>query len=127
MLQPPLTLPSGSPWDPCIDVQPLLCVSIATIMSSSAGCLSALHQRPQTPETRTRAAAVVGREDKPRPGPKMPHFTRCEPLDSANATEAAMRRENVRGMASQRAARISTKLCSPRFTRSLARSQHVGG
>lgn len=49
MLQPPLTLPSGSPWDPCIDVQPLLCVSIATIMSSSAGCLSALHQRPQTP------------------------------------------------------------------------------
>ena len=34
MLQAPLTLPFGSPWDPCIDAMPLLCVSRATIMSS---------------------------------------------------------------------------------------------
>lgn len=90
MLQPPLTLPCASPWDPCTGALPLAVREQSSNYVIERGLLiSTLHHRSQTPETRTRAARSRGARGQSATRAKMPHFTSRELLDSANATEAA--------------------------------------
>ena len=128
-LQPPLTLPLRSQADPCIDALPLLCVNRATIMSSSAGCLSAMHRSSQTPETRTRCTSSRGAR-----GQTATRAPKC--LISPDASLSIARTllkplENTGelcvGWRLSVQARISTKLCSPRSKCLAQQLAAVGG
>jgi hypothetical protein len=131
MLQPPLTLPSGSPWDPCmertavhvreqsnnyvIERGRLICPA-QTPRDSHEGTVS----RPPWGSSRSR-----GQHDRARNASF--HHTR-DALDSANATGAARKHGKMcMGWRLSSAARISTKLRAPRFTRLGACCRNAGG
>lgn len=71
MLQPPLTLPCASPWDPCIGALPLVVrEQSSTIMSSSLSVPAPVLTEPRDSHEASTYDIVVGREVRPRPGPK---------------------------------------------------------
>lgn len=81
MLQPPLTLPSRSPWDPCIARRAAAVREQHNHYVIACGLLICAASELTGPPSLARGTAS-GRGARGRAvtrGPKMPHFTRCEP------------------------------------------------
>jgi hypothetical protein len=89
MLQPPLTLLNGSPWDPCIGALPLAVREQGNNYVIERGLLISAASELTDARDSHEGSVHRGARGQTATGAKMPHFTLREPLDSANATEAA--------------------------------------
>lgn len=75
MLQPPLTLPSGSPWDPCIGALPLAVREQSNNYVIERGLLISAGSELTDARDSHEGSVCRGARGQTATGAKMPHFT----------------------------------------------------